>query len=133
MRVRILQRVEVDSGWYVRRWRVVEWDGTPCRCWAPGLEWPDPEGPLDRGGFDRKSDAKAFALGVDRWRAEKRLIRETVQDIDRERRKLDGRVPLPELDDVELDDFEPAEHSVGEPREQLRECARVFELPVLLG
>ena len=30
---------------------------------------PDPEGPLDRGGFAHESDAQSFALGIDRERA----------------------------------------------------------------
>jgi hypothetical protein len=54
------------------------------------LENPDPLGALDRGGFDERSDAAAFALGVDRWRAELGLIGETVAEIDEERAALDS-------------------------------------------
>ena len=41
-----------------------------CDCWLPGIENPDPEGPLDRGGFAERPDATAFKLGIDRERAE---------------------------------------------------------------
>jgi len=73
-------------------WRICEADGTLVHNWAPGLE-PDDRLPLDRGGYSEKEDAIAFALGIDRWRAMKRLIVETVKAIDRERRALD-RVPV---------------------------------------
>jgi hypothetical protein len=70
-------------------YRVVEQDGAPVTCWLPGLEHSDPEGDLDRGGFSERNDALAFALGVDRWRAEHGLIAETVEAIDIERHSLD--------------------------------------------
>lgn len=79
-------------------WRILEANGNLCCNWAPGLELDDIEGALDRGGYLTKLDAKAFALGVDRWRAEKGLIAETVAAIDVERHKLDGGRPFPELD-----------------------------------
>ena len=59
-------------------YRLVEADGTVCNCWLPGIEPPDPEGALDRGGFDQRLDAKAFALGVDYERALFGLIAESV-------------------------------------------------------
>lgn len=108
MRVQLARRLERDAeGYYAEAWRLCEPDGSLCVNWAPGLEHDDPEGPLDRGGFDRRTDALAFKLGVDRWRAEKGLIPETVADIDAERRKLDGGRPLPELDDLQLDTEPP--------------------------
>ena len=84
-------------------YRVCERDGSPVRCWAPGLEPDDLEGDLDRGGFDQVSDAVAFALGVDRWRAEQGLLVQSVAEIDRERAKLDSsgkarRAPQPAMD-----------------------------------
>lgn len=84
-------------------YRVCERDGSPVRCWAPGLEPDDIEGDLDRGGFHQLSDAVAFALGVDRWRAEKGLIPQSVAEIDCERAKLDSsgkarRAPQPAMD-----------------------------------
>ena len=67
--------------------RLCEHDGTVCDCWLPGLELP--EGPLDCGGFDRRDDAQAFKLGIDRERALFGLLAETVADIDQERGELD--------------------------------------------
>jgi hypothetical protein len=71
-------------------WRLREPTGALVESWAPGIENPDPLGALDRGGFDQRNDAKAFALGIDRWRAEVGLIAETVADIDIERHALDS-------------------------------------------
>jgi len=91
-------------------WRVVE-EGTsrPVDCWLPGLENPDPEGDLDRGGFDSKVDAEAFRLGVDWIRAEAGMLPGmTTADIDAERTRLDGNRPLPELDTLDLDDATPS-------------------------
>jgi len=88
-RTAIARRVERDEfGYFVEVWRIVEADGRLCVNWAPGLEW-DGELPLDRGGFAERSDALAFKLGVDRWRAEQGQLSETVEDIDAERRELD--------------------------------------------
>jgi hypothetical protein len=75
----------------VRWFRILELDGNPVTCWAPGIENHDPEGALDRGGFDQRADAVAFALGVDRWRAGVGLIEESVAEIDRKRAELDSR------------------------------------------
>ena len=72
-------------------YRVVELDGTPCDCWLPGIENPDPEGPLDRGGFERQADAQAFALGVCWERAAHGLLPGvSVEDVDTERARLDS-------------------------------------------
>ena len=46
-------------------------------------------GPLDCGGFDSRTDAMAFKLGIDYERALHGLLAETVADIDREREALD--------------------------------------------
>ena len=70
-------------------YRLVEQDGRLVECWLPGIENLDPEGPLDRGGFDLQSDAVAFALGVDRERALHGLIAKSVEQIDAERAELD--------------------------------------------
>ena len=70
-------------------YRLCEDDDTVCDCWLPGAENPDPEGPLDQGGFESFDDAKAFKLGIDRERALFRLIPESVEAIDRERESLD--------------------------------------------
>jgi hypothetical protein len=70
-------------------YRLCESGGKACDCWLPGIENPDPEGPLDRGGFTERPDATAFALGVDRERALFGLLTETVDGIDREHAKLD--------------------------------------------
>jgi len=70
-------------------YRLCEPDGSVCDCWLPGLERPDWEGPLDRGGFESRCDAHAFALGVDRERALFGLLDVTVEDIDAERAQLD--------------------------------------------
>jgi len=45
-------------------YRLCESSDAVCDCWLPGNENPDPEGPLDRGGFESRVDAEAFALGV---------------------------------------------------------------------
>lgn len=74
-----------------------------CDCWLPGLEPPDWEGPLDRGGFEQRLDAQAFALGVDYERALFGLIAESVEDIDCERAQLDGVKATSRLDDLASD------------------------------
>ena len=67
--------------------RIVEADGRPCSRWTP-LE--PLGGPLDKGGFDTVEDAQAFALGVDRYRAQHGLISgHSVGSIDQERYALD--------------------------------------------
>jgi hypothetical protein len=71
------------------RWRVVEADGSLCRCWLPG-EDREPLG-LDKGGFDHEMDAVAFALGVNWERCYRGLLPGlTTEDIDEVRRKLDS-------------------------------------------
>jgi hypothetical protein len=69
--------------------RIVEANGEPVTCWLPGREADDWEGALDRGGFDQRLDATAFALGVDYERALFGLIAESVEEIDAERAQLD--------------------------------------------
>jgi hypothetical protein len=70
--------------------RLCESDGSVCDCWLPGLEPPDWEGPLDRGGFEQRLDAQGFALGIDYERALFNLLPGvTVEDVDRERAQLD--------------------------------------------
>ena len=68
----MLDRVHVEKileSWESEAtYRVCEASGELCDCWLPGYENRDPEGCLDRGGFDRYDDAQAFALGVDRER-----------------------------------------------------------------
>jgi hypothetical protein len=73
--VKVVFRLREQSGEHVDRW-------------LPD-ENPDPEGPLDRGGFDTWADAQGFALGVDRERALHGLLTETVEEIDFERGQLD--------------------------------------------
>ena len=69
-------------------YRLCEADGRPCCRWLP---WEPATGPLDKGGFPDLEDALAFALGIDRHRAEAGLIGgRSVQDIDQERHELDG-------------------------------------------
>ena len=89
----MLTRVHVErvlEGWDDEvTYRICEASGTLCDCWLPGVENPDPEAPLDRGGFDLASDAQSFALGVDRERAHHGLLSVTVEAIDRERAALD--------------------------------------------
>ena len=63
MRVKILLRG--------RLWRVCEADRQPVTRWLP---WEPLVGALDHGGFDCLQDARAFALGVDRVRAEAGLL-----------------------------------------------------------
>jgi hypothetical protein len=84
--------VTVHESWSDTKptYRLCEADGTTCNCWLPGIEPPDPEGALDRGGFDQRLDAAAFALGVDYERALFGLIAETVEAIDIERHALDS-------------------------------------------
>ena len=77
MRIRVESIRELYSD-EKQTYRLVEADGTVCNCWLPGIEPPDPEGALDRGGFDQRLDAKAFALGVDYERALFGLIAESV-------------------------------------------------------
>jgi hypothetical protein len=94
MRVQVWEGGTKSEPWF----RILELSGSAVTCWAPGLEHDDPEGALDRGGFDSREDATAFALGVDRWRAEVGLIAESVEEIDTERRELDQwRAPIPEI------------------------------------
>jgi hypothetical protein len=84
--------VTVHESWSDTKpaYRLCETDGTVCDCWLPGCEPPDPEGPLDRGGFDQRLDADGFRLGIDRCRAEHGLIPGvTVADVDAERAQLD--------------------------------------------
>jgi hypothetical protein len=79
-------------------WRVVELDGGLVRSWLPGIEADDRDGPLDRGGFDRYSDAWAFSLGVDHERAfHGHLTGITAMDIDVEREALDRRCTAPTM------------------------------------
>jgi hypothetical protein len=84
-------------------WRVLELDGELVRSWLPGIEPDDRSGPLDRGGFERHSDALAFSLGVDHERAfHGHLEGVTTMDIDVEREALDRpyaetRYPVPEV------------------------------------
>jgi hypothetical protein len=87
MRAKVERILELDGE---ITYRVLELDGKPVDCWLPGLEPNDPEGPLDRGGFELRSDAAAFALGVDYERALFGLIAESVEEIDAERHQLDG-------------------------------------------
>jgi hypothetical protein len=84
--------VTVHESWSDERptYRLCEADGSVCVNWLPGLEPNDPEGPLDRGGFEQRLDAEGFRLGVDRCRAEHGLIPGvTVADVDAERAGLD--------------------------------------------
>ena len=88
MRAKVERILELDGE---SPYRVLELDGKPVDCWLPGLEPNDPEGPLDRGGFESKLDANAFRLGVDRERALHGLISGVkVEDVDRERADLDN-------------------------------------------
>lgn len=92
-RVQVQRFTTIDEDWIeMTVYRVVEENGERCDCWLPGLEVPDPDGDLDRLGFDSRSDAAAFALGVDWIRAEAGLLPGvTTADIDRERAELDQR------------------------------------------
>jgi hypothetical protein len=82
--------VTVHESWSDTKptYRLCESDGSVCDCWLPGLEPPEPE-PLDGGGFELRSDAAAFALGVDYERSLFGLIAESVEEIDTERAQLD--------------------------------------------
>ncbi|MBW2190688.1 MAG: hypothetical protein JRG93_14050 [Deltaproteobacteria bacterium] len=62
-------------------WRVCEADRQPVSRWLP---WEPFIGALDEGGFDSYGDARKFALGVDRVRAEAGLLEIT------ERTELDA-------------------------------------------
>ena len=62
-------------------WRVCEADRQPVSRWLP---WEPFVGALDHGGFDCLQDARKFALGVDRVRAEAGLLEIT------ERTELDA-------------------------------------------
>jgi len=88
----MLTRVHVEKvleGWDDEvTYRICEANNTLCDNWLPGVELPEPM-PLDRGGFELESDAKSFALGVDRERAFHGLLTVTVEAIDRERAALD--------------------------------------------
>jgi hypothetical protein len=117
-------------------YRLCEPDGTVCDNWLPGLEPPDPEGPLDRGGFESRSDADGFRLGIDRERALFGLLPGvTVDDIDAERERLDSaarinvakqrkaratlndvaRLALERMDDEPQHDFGALLEAVSEP------------------
>ena len=107
-----VQVVPVGESWSDEppTYRLCESGGKVCDCWLPGIENPDPEGPLDRGGFAERPDATAFKLGIDRERALFGLISETVEEIDAERARLDTIKapakrsdfdPLPERVDTE--------------------------------
>jgi len=99
----MLKRVHVErvlEGWdEAVSYRICEADRTLCDNWLPHVEPPDPEGQLDRGGFDRALDAESFALGVDRERAYHGLLSVTVEAIDRERSALDSTKKSRTLDD----------------------------------
>ena len=109
--------------------RLCEADGSVCDCWLPGCEPPDPEGPLDRGGFEQRLDAQAFALGVDYERALFGLIAESVEEIDAERAQLDDvrsinaanrrktldGAALDRMDDAPQLDLEALWEAVSEP------------------
>jgi hypothetical protein len=86
-----IEVVTVHESWSDEKptYRLCETDGSVCVNWRPGLEPNDPEGPLDRGGFEQRLDATAFALGVDHERSLFGLIAESVEEIDRERAQLD--------------------------------------------
>jgi hypothetical protein len=108
VRIRV-ERIEEGEPWgesFVT-YRLCEQDGTVCCNWLPGIEL-DGE-PLDCGGFESKSDAQGFALGIDRERALFGLLPGlTVEDIDHERAKLDHSTKkldaLDRMDDgVQLD------------------------------
>lgn len=106
-------------------WRVVEPNGRPCICWLPGLELADPEGALDRGGFELRNDAQGYALGVNWERAFFGLLDGvTTEDIDQERAELDRycrSLPEPWLDD-DVDAHFGAATSV--PHFEVRDGAR---------
>jgi hypothetical protein len=86
-----IEVVTIHESWSDTKptFRLCEADGTVCVNWLPGLEPNDPEGPLDRGGFESRSDAEGFRLGIDRERSLFGLIAESVEEIDRERAQLD--------------------------------------------
>lgn len=113
-------------------YRVVEeLTGRPCHSWLPGLEL-DEDRPLDRNGFDTRKDAEAFALGVCWERAYHGLLGGiTTRDIDAERRELDGKQALPELDDWEPEDEVPLPSHLraarGTRRPTRSECASAFQ------
>ena len=88
-----IERIDtLDDDWdEVVFYRVTESDGELVDCWLPGIEPPDPYGPLDRGGFSERTDARAFALGIDRERALHGLLPGiTVAHVDELRQGLDG-------------------------------------------
>ncbi len=74
-------------------WRVLELDGQLVRSWLPDVEADDRSGPLDRGGFERHSDALAFSLGVDHERAFHGHLGVSTADIEQERAALDRPRP----------------------------------------
>jgi hypothetical protein len=81
MRVQILRR-RLPSG--SLGYRVCEADRQPVSRWLP-LE--PLLGALDQGGFDCLRDARAFALGIDRVRAEAGLVDLTERaELDTDRR-----------------------------------------------
>ena len=98
-----VQVVPVGESWSDEppTYRLCESGGKVCDCWLPGIENPDPEGPLDFGGFTERPDATAFKLGIDRERALFGLIPESVEEIDRERAELDCYHAKPERLEVE--------------------------------
>ncbi len=99
----MLTRVHLErilEGWDDEvTYRICEASGKLCDNRLPGVERSDPEGPLDRGGFDLASDAQSFALGVDRERAYRGLLSVTVEAIDKERAALDWTKKSRTLDD----------------------------------
>ena len=122
MRIRV-ERIEEGDPWgeIFVTYRLVERDGSVCVCWLPGLE-PDEE-PLDFGGFEQRTDAEAFKLGIDRERALFGLIPESVEDIDLERAELDmssninreNRRKTEPMDDEPQLDFGAVLEAVSEP------------------
>jgi hypothetical protein len=88
--------VKIHESWSDEKptYRLCEADGAICDCWLPGLELPEPD-PLDRGGFDQRLDAEAFALGIDYERALFGLLPGvTVEDVDAERHQLDSMTAI---------------------------------------
>jgi len=64
-----IRKQKLESGEVV--WRLYEADGRLTCRWLP---WEESLGPLDRGGYALRSDARAFALGVDQIRGEAGLL-----------------------------------------------------------
>jgi hypothetical protein len=99
----------------------LELDGQPVRSWLPNIEADDRDGPIDRGGFERRADARAFSLGVDHERAfHGHLAGTTAMDIDREREALDSR--------CSHSDLNPDQRAIAIRRlHKTREAARARE------